>query len=128
MKTTKCVIGLTLLLAGLLSIASRAQSGEVQWSRNLCAGYKSALEQHKPLVVYFSDDNWWPLTFQDAIKTGTLNEFASRAVFVRAEPKDEDDKGNYAKIKSDLQLDQLPTVSVLDVGTSVIKECGRIVG
>jgi hypothetical protein len=57
-----------------------------------------------------------------------IHTLAGRAVFVRAVSTDEDDKDNYAQLKTDLKIERFPITVVLDVTCERIAESARIVG
>ena len=106
---------------------------KVTWQRNLYAGWKQAGKEKRPLVVLFTlpaedDCSWCQKLDQEVLDTLEFHQFAGRAVFVRAVSTDEDDKGNYAQLKSDLDIKRYPTIVVLDATEERIIESGRVIG
>lgn len=129
MKTT-LLLTLTCLAITLAGELGAAEEAQINWSQNLYEAFLQANESHKPLVVYFTQD---PCSFCRQLERGVLNEpellpFAKEALFVWANSKDEDNKGNYAQLRRDLKIDKYPMVVVLQTSPEGIREMGRIVG
>ena len=123
-------IGQSRFLAAGESVAEK-----VIWQRNLFAGFRQAAKEKKPLVVLFTlsaEDNdkgvWCKKLDEELLDARELQSLAGRAVFVRAVSSDEDNKGNYAQLRKELNLKRFPVTVVLDVTEDRIIESGRILG
>ncbi|HET9395459.1 MAG TPA: thioredoxin fold domain-containing protein [Nitrospiraceae bacterium] len=127
----RTIFSLTLTcLAMIFTGEIRADEPPIKWRRNLYEAFLEANDSKKPLIVYFTQDN---CKFCSQLERGVFNEpelkgFANEAVFVWANSKDEDDKGNYGQLRRDLRIDKFPSVVVLQTSPQGIREMGRIVG
>lgn len=120
-------LGLAIVAALFFSTLSKAE--EVCWLNHLHNGFEKAIAENKPLVVYFSADRDWGLKMtEEVIKKGVFDDLADEAVFVEAREADEDDKGNYARLRKDLKVDKLPSIVILHTEKAGLREIGRIVG
>ena len=147
MNVKKRVASLAVSLATLFTFAVAAHAGQgrspypparaaaavpkIHWSNLLYRGFESAVRQRKPLIVYFyqRECHYCQRTQREVFPSAKINSLAETAVFVAVDTlRDEDDKGNVARLQRDLRADRIPTLVVLDVGPGWITERGRIVG
>jgi thioredoxin-related protein len=100
------------------------------WSRNLYGSFAKAVEAKKPLVVLFTWDDCDACgrLERNVIEPKALDQFAERGVFVYAELSDEDKHGNYARLREQLGVTEVPTLVVLDVAPDKLVEAGRVKG
>lgn len=137
MKTALCT---SLIAAVIMTTCQPAflaaggpAGGKVVWQRTLYAGFLQAQKEKRPLVVLFTYPaknkcEWCDKLDDEVIDTIELQSLATRAVFVRVSSADEDTKGNYAQLLTDLKIERVPTTVVLDVTETSIVESGRVVG
>jgi Thioredoxin-like domain len=100
------------------------------WSPTLFEGFTRAIEDHKLLVVLFTErDCPWCARLEGVILADDrFAKLQAQAVFAFAEPGNEDIKGNNAKIMRDLGIERVPTLVLLDVKTDRIDELVRVTG
>jgi thioredoxin-related protein len=103
---------------------------QIQWNSQLFDAFKVALKTKKPLIVFFRESGcpWCQKMESETLKSALINSLADQAVFAVISQADEDSKGNVSKLMQDLQIERLPTTSVLDVSANMIVERDRIVG
>ncbi len=107
---------------------SYAAEKPMTWETVLETAYKEAVAAHKPLVVYFYGSNCYWCSRLDSKITFAAPEIAGGAVYVRLNPDYDDAAGNIYKLAKGLNITRYPTVSVLDVSATEVKERWRIVG
>jgi hypothetical protein len=119
--------------AALFSLCSPAdppaqdRKETVEWSKDLMAAYKQAVEGPKILVVRFTTD--WCLYCkkqeEDYVYTARMKPFRDRAVLVELNP--EIDSAGADLCKS-LDITGYPSISVCHVTRQSITEIGRVAG
>jgi len=121
------------LIFALLTVGAGAvhASGQaIYWETNVYSAYREAVAFHKPLVVYFHEDNcqWCSRLDSELNLPVTGASIANAAVFVRVDPAHDDDANNVYKLVKQLDIKRYPTVVVLDVAPAAITERGRVNG
>jgi hypothetical protein len=125
MKLAKLMLLLFTAVPGLV----QAGQNSIYWETNLFSAYHEALALHKPLVVYFSDDQCWWCNMLDLQfgSPGITASIAGEAVYVHVTLGHDDDAGNLRRLASQLNIQRGPTFAVLDVSPSAIIERGHVV-
>ena len=114
-----------------VSFGDRSNAKPLDWSNDLFHSFQRAISEGKPLVVEFSQEScpWCNRLNNETMSSDQVRGSLRDAVVCRIDPeKDDDVKGNIAKLQKDLGVDRYPTTLVLDVSKSSIQERGRIVG
>jgi tetratricopeptide (TPR) repeat protein len=112
----------------------------IQWMDDLLfAAWKKAVQESKPLVVYFHHPTYDAKDSEgrrklcaklerEVLRTEEFNALAGRAVFAWIDVKRDDDKGNVSRAVKDLKVEATPVVVVLDVRADRIAERDRVTG
>ncbi|HZS45619.1 MAG TPA: thioredoxin family protein [Blastocatellia bacterium] len=109
---------------------STNQNDGIQWRTNLFGAFTDAMAQHKPMLVYFyNEEGPWCRKLQSEVFTSPeIRTLADKAVFVKVPDGLDDQSGNAKKLRDSLNITQYPTVAVLDPSPEKIVERGRVVG
>jgi hypothetical protein len=104
---------------------------EIRFTNRLFDSFNRAVEEGRPLVVQFTQDNCTHShkLAKETMRSPELKELADDAIWVRVNPaRDEDDKGNVAALAEKLGITRFPTTVVLSVDSTSLNELGRLVG
>jgi hypothetical protein len=133
-------LGLAVVLsfasASLTTAQSVGQTNEtnpvkrIQWQSNLYGAYLQALQQGKPLVIYFyiNGGNYCGKLEREVLSSDRVNALAGRAIYASADADKDDTFKNVAILKKSLDLKDYPAIVVFDVSRESLKERGRVIG
>ncbi|MCC7273409.1 MAG: hypothetical protein IT561_12135 [Alphaproteobacteria bacterium] len=102
-----------------------------EYSENLIAAYRRALDTRLPMVVAFVPawSGFSKKLIDEVLLAPTFRErFEGRAIFVGADPDREDAGGNVGKLIRELKIERYPVVAILDPRSTAIRERTRIEG
>ena len=126
----KVVTFLLLVSGAALAQTEEAKVAKIEWDRNVFTGFEQSMAEKKPLVVLFmaGGTEFSRKLDREVLDSEEMHAFASQAIFVWAEPSDEDNHRNYAKLKEQLGIERFPVAVVLATAPDKIVEVGRITG
>lgn len=133
MRTLHSLLTILLLAAALvgpgLATGARAQdSGRgILWNDDVVAAYRTALAQHKPLVVVLArrDGPWCQATVREVLTHRLGGAYAGDAVFSVAYPEEDSEARRMAEA---LGVERYPYTAVFDVSADGIRERGSVRG
>jgi hypothetical protein len=117
----------------LLAVAAVASAEAPAWAPNLSAGFRTAKAEGKALVVVFTKEcepncSCSKFLADKTLEHKGLERYASKAVFVHANPDRDDSFGNVKLLMDQLKIDAAPTTVVLKVKDGGLSEVGRVRG
>ena len=116
-------------LRALTTVAQEIPHVRIGWYINTSIdAFRTAIDQIKPLVLVLGDSycsRYCLQLVQQALRCPAVNRFAGNAVFAYSMPSR--DKGAMA-IESSLEIEKVPTITVLEPDARMLLERGRING
>jgi len=130
------VIGGALIASCVVALGSSAfgdandGAAGIPWMDNLVAAYKKSIEEQKPLVAYFhfKGCRWCAKLELDVMEKPEFAAMADKAVWVKVDSEQDDDKKNVSRMIEQLKIQSYPILSVLDCKPDKIEELVQVTG
>lgn len=102
----------------------------IPWMDNLVAAYKKSMDEQKPLVAYFhfKGCRWCAKLELDVMEKPEFAAMADKAVWVKVDSEQDDDKKNVSRMIEQLKIQSYPILSVLDCKPDKIEELVQVTG